>query len=412
MHREPEGRAVAGPWLAIVGIGEDGVEGLSPHARSLVAEADLVVGGARHLALAAPLIRGETMAWATPITDTVAELLARRGRPVAVLASGDPFWFGVGSLIAPRVAAAERVVVPQLSSTALAAARLGWSAQEVPTISLCGRPLETLRRHLADGARLFVLSADEATPAAVAASLAALGFGPTRLHLLEALGGPRERCRTTSADSFDLGGIDPLNLMALEVVAGSSARPLGPLAGRPDGLFDHDGQITKAEIRAITLASLRPGPGALVWDIGCGSGAVAIEWLLAAPTARAVAVDRRADRLERALRNAAALGVPHLEGRVGTAPAIFDDLSPPDAVFLGGGAGDPAVPAAAWAALRPGGRLVGNAVTLETQGVFADAYRRWGGTLTRIAIERAEPVGRLHGFRPAMAVLHYAVVKP
>ncbi|MCB9958098.1 MAG: precorrin-6y C5,15-methyltransferase (decarboxylating) subunit CbiE [Rhodospirillaceae bacterium] len=411
-RQSPVPEAAPTAWLAILGIGEDGVEGLSERARELIAGASLVVGGRRHLALAAELIAGETLVWGSPIAGTIDAVAARRGEPVVVLASGDPFWFGVGSMVAARVPAPERLVLPQLSSISFAAAHLGWPLQEVEVVSLCGRPLETLRPHLADGVRLFVLSADETTPAAVAAYLCTLGVGPTRMHLLEALGGPHQRCRSVEAAGFDLTEVQPLNLVALEVAAGATAQPLGALAGRPDALFDHDGQITKAEVRAITLASLAPAPGQCLWDIGCGSGAIAIEWLLAAPRTRAVAVDRRADRLERALANARALGVPHLEGRLGAAPVVYAGLPPPDAVFLGGGASDPAVLQAAWVALPPGGRLVGNAVTLETQQVFFEAHRKIGGRLMRIAIERVEPVGRLHGFRPAMPVLHFAAVKP
>ncbi len=411
---EHENSAMAGiePWLAIVGIGEDGVEGLTAKARGLIESAALVVGGKRHLQLAQSLIRGEAMAWASPIADTIPILLARRDRPVAVLASGDPFYFGVGSKLARHVPAAEMIVVPQVSSIALAAGRLGWSQPDVETVTLCGRPLETIRPRLRDRARLLVLSAGAETPAEVAAYMTQHGFGPSRLHVFEAVGGPHERCRTTTAAGFDLAGIGPLNLIGVEVEAEVGVRSLPTVPGRSEDWFENDGQITKAEIRAITLASLGPAPEETLWDIGCGSGSVSIEWLLACPAAKAVAVDRRRDRLDRAGRNAASLGVPRLDLCEGMAPDVFSTLPAPNAVFLGGGAGDPAVLAGAWGALPTGGRLVANAVTLETQTALSDAFQRHGGRLTRIAIERLEPVGSMHGFRPAMTVLHYAVTKP
>lgn len=411
-EHENSAMAAIEPWLAIVGIGEDGVEGLTAKARGLIEGAALVVGGKRHLQLAESLIRGEAMAWTSPIADTIPILLARRDSPVAVLASGDPFYFGVGSKLARHVPAAEMIVVPQVSSLALAAGRLGWSQPDVETVTLCGRPLETIRPRLCDGARLLVLSAGADTPAEVAAYMTQHGFGPSRLHVLEAIGGPYERCRTTTAAGFDLAEIGPLNLIGAEVEAKAGVRSLPCVPGRSEDWFENDGQITKAEIRAITLASLSPAPEETLWDIGCGSGSVSIEWLLACPLAKAVAVDRRRDRLDRAGRNAAALGVPRLDLREGTAPEVFAALPAPNAVFLGGGAGDPAVLVGAWNALPTGGRLAANAVTLETQAALSDAFQRHGGRLTRIAIERLEPVGSMHGFRPAMTVLHYAATKP
>lgn len=411
-EHENSAMAAIEPWLAIVGIGEDGVEGLTAKARGLIEGAALVVGGKRHLQLAAPLIHGEAMAWMSPIADTIPVMLARRGSPVAVLASGDPFNFGVGSKLAKYVPAAEMIAVPQVSSVALAAGRLGWSLPDVETVTLCGRPLETLRPHLRHEARLLILSAGADTPAEVAAYMTQHGFGPSQLHVFEALGGPYERSRAATAGGFDLAEIGPLNLMAAEVEAAADARALPRVPGRSEDWFEHDGQITKAEIRAITLASLRPAPEEMLWDIGCGSGSVSIEWLLACPAANAVAVDRRRDRLDRAGRNAASLGVPRLDLREGMAPEVFATLPVPSAVFLGGGAGDPAVLVGAWDALPSGGRLVANAVTLETQAALSDAFQRHGGRLTRIAIERLEPVGSMHGFRPAMSVLHYAATKP
>ncbi len=399
-------------WLAILGIGEDGVEGLSPSARTLLASASLVVGGGRHLSLAAPLIRGEVLAWPHPISDAYPAILRARGRPVAVLASGDPYCYGIGAALAQLVPAEETTCLPAPSAFSLACARLGWALHETTTLSFCGRPLEALVPHLQPGARVLALSADAATPAAIAALLCGRGFGSSRLHVLEALGGPRERIRAVTAEAALPGDIDPLNLVAIEVAAGPGARVLPLAAGLPDALFEHDGQITRREVRAITLAALAPTQGAMLWDVGCGSGSIGIEWMLRHPANRAIGMEPRADRAARAARNAAALGVSALRIVQGRAPDVLKKLDPPDAVFIGGGARETCVIRTAWAALRPGGCIVANAVTIETEVALVEAQRSLGGTLTRIAIERLDRIGRLHGYRPAMTVTQWAAQKP
>ncbi len=399
-------------WLAILGIGEDGIDGLAPAARALIGHAELVVGAARHLALASPLIRGEALAWPSPLADALPAILARRGRPVAVLASGDPFWFGVGSLLARDVAGEERLCLPAPSAFSLACARLGWALQDVATISFCGRPLAALAPLLQPGARILALGADAGTPEAIAAFLLDRGFGPTRLHVLEALGGPRERIRTTTAKDFVADEVASLNLVALEVAAGDGARVIPLAPGLPDEAFEHDGQITKREIRALTLSALAPRRGETLWDVGCGAGSVAIEWLLRDPANRAIGIEARPDRAARATRNAVALGVPHMDLRTGRAPDALGDLPRPDAIFLGGGAHLPGMIEFAWAQLPAGGRLVSNAVTVETVETLFAARRRYGGSLTRLAVERLDAIGGLHAFRPAMTVTQFAATKP
>ncbi len=398
-------------WLAILGIGEDGVEGLSAPARSLLAAADLVVGGRRHLRLADDLIEGERMTWPSPIGDVLPMLLARRPRPAAVLASGDPFCFGIGTLLAAAVPPNEFLCLPVPSSFTLACARLGWSLQDTAAISFCGRPVATLAPLLHPGSRVLALSADATTPAQAVTLLRERGFGPSQVTVLEALGGPRERIRAAIAQDFALTDIDPLNLLAIEVAAASGARiiPLAP--GLDDDAFEHDGQMTKREIRAITLSSLAPCRGELLWDIGTGSGSVAVEWLLRHPANRAIGIERRADRAARAARNAAASGVPLLQLVQDAAPSCLTGLPRPDAVFIGGGAQDGVIEPA-WVALRPGGRMVANAVTIETEAMLFDAHRRFGGTLTRLDADRLDAVGRMHGFRPAMTVTQWAATKP
>ena len=308
-------------WLSIVGIGEDGADGLNPVARNLVSAAELVFGGKRHLALAGNLIRGEAHAWPSPFEQGIAQVLAARGRAVCVLASGDPIHYGVGAVLARHVDPGETLVLPAPSAFSLAAARLGWPLAECALLSLHGRALDLVRPHLQPGARVLALTSDDGGPAALARLLAASGFGPSRLTILEALGGPRERIRTAIAAEFGLAAIDALNTVAIEVVPSADARIITRAPGLPDDLFEHDGQITKREIRAVTLSSLAPRRGELLWDVGAGAGSVAIEWMLADPTLRAIAIEPRAERAARIRRNAAAFGVAALEVVEGEAPA-------------------------------------------------------------------------------------------
>ena len=397
------------PWLTIVGIGEDGVEGLAPAARTAIVQATAVFGGERHLALARPLISGERIAWPSPMADGIPAVLARRGSRVTVLASGDPFCFGIGSVLARALPMAEMLCLPAPSAFSLACARLGWSLPEVETISFCGRPLEAIRPLLHPGARILALSADHTTPSALAALLARWGFGETRITVLEALGSPDEDSFSFKALKSTHDRIAKLNMMALEV-AGGRAIPL--TSGLDEDWFETDGQITKREIRALTLAALAPRRGERLWDVGAGSGSVGIEWMLRHHSCRTIAVEARADRAARISRNAAALGVPALEVRIGSAPEALEDLPAPDAVFIGGGASNAAPTEACWLALQPGGRLVINAVTLETEQAVILRYGEWGGRLTRIGIERLESIGPMKGFAPARSVLQYRVVKP
>lgn len=399
-------------WLAILGINEDGVEGLGAIARQRLASARLVVGGARHLALAAPLITGETLAWPRPMDAAYPAILARRGEPVVVLASGDPYHYGVGAALAALLPGEDILCLPQPSAVSLACARLGWPLAEVAVLSACGRPLAALRPLLQPGARIVLLSADRHTPPAAAALLCRHGFGGSRLHLLEALGGPRARHRVLAAEAPLPDDIDPLNLLAIEVASGPGAAVMPLASGLADGFFAHDGQFSRQEARALALAALAPRRGEVLWDIGCGAGSVAIEWALRHPANRAFGIEARADRAARAAANAEALGAVQARISVGHAPEALADLPPPDAVFIGGGGHDPAVLAASWAALAPGGRLVAHAVTVETEAVLLAARAPLGATLTRIAVQRLEPVGGLHGWRPAMPLTQFLAVKP
>ena len=399
---ESRARESAAPsrWLSIVGIGEDGIEGLTPVARGLIQAAEIVFGGRRHLALVAPLIRGDTRPWQNPFERSIDEVLAQRGRDVCVLASGDPFVHGVGSVLLRHIDPRETVAVPAPSTFSLAAARLGWALPETTQLSLHARSLDLIRPHLQPGARVLALTSDGEGPAALARLLSEVGFGNSRLTVLEALGGPRERVRATTAAGFDLGDVGPLNAVAIEVEASPGARVLARAPGLPDALFEHDGQISKREIRAITLAALSPRR----------AGSVAIEWMLADPSLRAIAIEARSDRASRIRRNAAAFGVPGLDVIEGVAPAALAGLAQPDAIFIGGGARS--VLDAAVRALRPGGRLVVNAVTIETEALLMARRATLGGELSRVAITRVESIGGREGWRPALPVTQWVWVKP
>ncbi|MGB7977068.1 MAG: precorrin-6y C5,15-methyltransferase (decarboxylating) subunit CbiE [Roseiarcus sp.] len=398
-------------WLAVIGIGEDGFEGLTPAAQRLLAQADFVVGGKRHLALAGPS-KAETMTWPSPIENALDAIEARRGRAVCVLASGDPFFFGVGAMLMRRFTAGEMTSIPAPSAFALAASRLGWSQQDCALVTLHGRPLEAIIPRLQPAARILALSWDDATPAKLAALLTARGMGRSKLTICEAMGGARERIRTIEAQDFALDNVAALNTIGLEVVAEPSARILPCAAGLPDEWFEHDGQITKREIRAMTLSALSPRRGELLWDVGSGSGSVAIEWMLADPANSAVAIEVRHDRAQRIARNALSFGAPSLSVVTGEAPDVFADLPRPEAIFIGGGASAPDMIDRAYDALASGGRLVVNAVTIETQAACVDWRARLGGELAQFAIAHAEPVGRYSGWRAAMPIVQWRLVKP
>jgi len=392
-------------WLSLIGIGEDGA--LTPAARALFDDAALIVGGSRHLALIGATSAAR-MQWPSPFT--IDAVLARRGEKVVVLASGDPFFYGVGELISRHVAPDEMFCMPSPSAFAFAASRLCWSQQDCALLSLHGRAFERITPHFQPGRRLLVLSWDGTTPALLAEHLTSRGFGESVLHVLENLGGPRELARSARAASFALTDIGSLNTVGVELVAAPGARVIPLTPGLPDEWFEHDGQITKRDIRAVTLAALAPRKGELLWDIGAGSGSIGIEWMLADPANRAIAIEADPARAARIARNASSLGVPDLDIITARAPEGLAGLALPDAIFVGGGA-DARVLDIAWEALPQNGRIVVNAVTLETQSLLAQAFNEHGGDLAHVQIARARAVGRFHALDPAMPVLQWRAVK-
>lgn len=403
------------PWLTVVGIGEDGLDGLGETARRAILDAPFVIGDSRHLALLDPVPPdGQTREpWPRPFDAGYDRVLARRGTPVCVLASGDPMLHGLGASLARRVPVEEMRVLSAPSAPALAAARLGWPLHEAEVLPLHGRAPETMLPSLADGARLLLLADGAHTPGQVAGLLEAHGFGASSLTVLEHLGGPRER----RLDGPAAGWPHPPGADLAVVAVACAAAPDGPaplprLPGLPDAAFDHDGQITKRDQRAITLARLAPMPGQRLWDVGAGCGSVAIEWMRAHPRNRAIAIEARADRRARIARNRLALGVPGLEIIAGRAPEALADLPAPDAVFVGGGVSHAGVAVACWHALRPGGRLVASAVTLAGEAALLGLRDQWGGDLVRLALTHAEPLGGFDAWRAARPVTLWHVIKP
>ncbi len=397
-------------WLTVVGMGDDGFAGLGKAARRALIDARVIYGGARHLAMLPVCLSAAREPWPQPFD--IAPVLARRDTPVCVLASGDPMFYGVGATLARHVPADELRVLPAPSSVSLAAARLGWPLQDVATVSLVGRPLAALQRHLHDGVRVFVLSADGATPATVAAWLAQCGFGATRMIVMEHLGSASERLIDGLAHSWEIGGTASLNVIALECARDASAPRLALTPGLPDDAFRHDGQLTKRDVRALTLGRLAPAPGELLWDVGAGCGSIGIEWMRAHPACRAIAIEANGERQRFIEQNRDALGVPNLQLIAGNAPDALRGLPAPDAIFIGGGVTAHGVLDACWHALKSGGRLVANAVTLEGEAALTAWRARHGGTLTRIALAQAQPLGGFETWRAALPITLLDTSKP
>jgi precorrin-6Y C5,15-methyltransferase (decarboxylating) len=393
--------------VTVAGIGADGWPGLSPVARDAIGQAEVIIGGARQLALLPPAVPGQRVPLPSPLLPELPRLIAgHTDAALVVLASGDPMFFGIGSTLARLLGPARLCVLPHPSSVSLAAARLGWPLDDADLVSLVGRPRELLHPLLQPGRRVLALTADETAAADVRALLDARGYGASPVTVLADLGGPDERVAPAGQAT---GPHSRLAIIAIECRLDPGAAPLPRTPGLPDDAFEQDGQLTKREVRALALAALAPVPGQLLWDVGAGSGSIGIEWMRVHPASRAIAIEPRADRGDRIARNAAALGVPGLRVEAGSAPQALAGLPGPDAVFIGGGVTAGGVIAACWDALRPGGRLVANAVTIEGQAVLADWRQRLGGTLTRIGVERADQLGTFTAWRPALPVVQWSI---
>ncbi len=399
------------PWLDVVGIGEDGYGALSEEAKSALQSAEIIIGGRRHHGLA-PHLRAERIMWPSPFSAMTGKILGYRGRRVALLVTGDPLWYSAGSRIARIVEPGEARFHPQISAFQLACARMGWSLADVETLTAHGRPASQIIPAFANGARLVVLTSGSRTAREVARLLSERGFERSAIRALGAMGGPRETSVEGTAKEWSESGanldIPEFHTLCIECVASAGSKPLRRGPGLPDESFESDGNITKREVRAVTLASLSPMPGELLWDIGMGCGTVSIEWLRSVRNAEAIGIERRDDRCGIAKRNAEFLGAPRLRIVHGSAPDALRDLPKPDAVFIGGGLNED-IFETAFAALKPFGRLVANGVTLETESLLAKLHAEHGGRLVRLSAERAERLGAGRGWQRPMTVTQWAI---
>ena len=395
-------------WLHIVGIGEDGLDGLVPAARAVVESAEVIIGGERHHQMVG-IHSAEQMKWPSPFDALISQLQTLRGKRVVVLATGDPLWFSVGARIGRSIDPAEITYYPQISAFQLASARMGWSMADVEALTVHGRPVEQIISFIQPNQRLLILTTGGQTPGQIAKFLADRGFGASKMTVLAAMGGGNELRFDGIAATWD-HEVPAFNTLAVDCIAAPDAALLPRVPGLPDELFEHDGTMTKRETRAVTIAKLMPMRGALLWDIGTGCGSVAVEWMRAARYAQAIGIEPREDRRAMAAQNALALGTPTLELVAGTAPEVLQGLAAPDAIFVGGGLTD-GVFDAAWAALKPLGRFVSNAVTLESEAILMELHKKYGGELVRLAVTRAEPVGPYRGWRPFMPVTQWSLIK-
>ncbi len=391
--------------MTIVGIGEDGVDGLTPSSQAALRRAEIIMGPPRHLAMV-PQSAAQRIAWPVPFADGLSVLEGLRGQQVVVLASGDPFWFGAGSVIARQFDASEWTALPALSCFALAAAHLGWALDKTMCIGLHAAPFTRLRRDLAHGVKIIATLRDGEAVAGLATYLTSTGYGQSRLTVMEHLGGVAERITSSTAETIT-GAFEHPVCVAMHVAGDGRALPVA--TGLPDDTFDHDGQITKRPVRAITLSTLAPLPGAHLWDVGGGSGSIGLEWLLAHPTTTATSIEPRADRVERIRQNAANLGVGHRMTVIeGAAPEALTDLRAPDAVFVGGGLSHDLLQAVT---ALPSPRIVVNAVTLEGEALLAGFHAELGGDLMRIEISNATALGPKRGWSASYPVVQWSLIR-
>jgi len=405
-------------WLSIIGIGEDGLSGLSATARSLIDNAEILVGGDRHLAMLPELPklpelkdnRRSRIVWESPIESTIQQIIGCRGKAICILASGDPLWFGIGTTLLKRIPIEEVVIIPSTSTFSLICSRLGWSLDCVETLSLCGRPASLLQAYIYPNAKLLILSSGKETPQIVANTLCDRDFSNSKITVLEHLNGTNERIISNFAHQFqNFPEFAALNAIAVECIPNPEAKILSRMVGLPDDVYHHDGQLTKREIRAVTLSALAPNAGELLWDVGAGCGSIGIEWMRSHPHCQAIAIEK--SRTHFIADNAISLGTPNLKIIAGTAPEILQDLPIPDAIFIGGGLTVPHLFETCWENLRSQGRLVANVVTLEGEQKLFQCQQKYGGTLTQISINRAEAIGHFLGWKPMRPVTQWQVIK-
>ena len=398
-------------WLTIVGMGEDGWEGLSNRARLAIKSTDVIVGAARLLALL-PKTNAEIHEWPQPFSAVIEQIKPLAGRNTVILATGDPMNFGVVRKLLEFIPFEEMSIIPQVSAFSLAASRLGWSLPDCDCFTIHGRPAANVETFIQPNARLLVLTEDETSIAETCRRLIARGFGESNVTVLENMGGEKERITSFAANANPALDWSPLNVLAIQCIAGAEAKIFSRVAGLPDEAFVHDGQLTKREVRAATLAALAPAPDQLLWDIGAGCGSVSIEWMRSTRGCEAFAIEHNDDRLKMIATNADQLGTPRLKIVTGKAPEALKDLAAPDAVFIGGGVGNDGVFDAAWTNLKSGGRMVCNVVTIEGEMHLYDLQEKHGGELVRMDVSTLTHVGPYRMMKPRMSVVQWRVTKP
>jgi len=406
------------PWITVIGIGEDGLDGVSDASLALIQSGEIIVGGERHLKMVADINTGPAqirMDWSAGFGRTLDILEQKKGAAIVVLASGDPMYFGVGATLARRFGASALNVIPAISSITLACARMGWSQPDINVVTIHGRPAENINRYLCDGAKIIALSNGGESPKMVAKLLCEQGFAKSKIIVLENLGGKNENRVEGLAEKWRADECAHLNIMAIECVADIGVSGYSFAAGLADNAFGHDGQITKREVRAVTLAQLAPVAGEMLWDIGSGSGSIAIEWMRAGKNMKAIAIEKNETRAENINNNAFNLGITRLRVICGSAPDAFSEIikNTPDAIFIGGGLsnGGEDLINSAWDALKPGGRLVVNSVTIKSEAIISNFADVVGGALTRINIERSDKIGEQKSFRPLKTVTQLVAYK-
>lgn len=398
------------PWLSIVGIGEEGLDALPAASRTLIANAEILIGGTRHLAMIDMDHPATRRTWDSPLKKTVAALRDLTGKRVVVLATGDPMSYGIGVTLTREFGREAVAVLPAPGAFSLAAARMGWPLQEIDCLTLHGRPLALLNLYIRPGAQLLILSENGETPAQIAKALSERGYGKSTITVFEHMGGDRETVHKNTAETWGQICTANFNTVAVACIAGNDAMVHSRAPGLPDDAFLNDGQLTKRTVRAATLAALAPQPNALLWDVGAGCGSVAIEWMRAGGTA--IAIEQQPERCAFIAQNAAALGTPKLDIITGSAPQALSGLPTPDAIFIGGGVGTSDLAEACWKALPSSGRLVVNTVTLEGEAKVLTLHERWGGDLSQIAVSRIEPVGKFRAWTPLRTVTQLTAIKP
>jgi precorrin-6B C5,15-methyltransferase / cobalt-precorrin-6B C5,C15-methyltransferase len=398
-------------WLTIVGMGEDGWEGLSNRARLAIKSTDVIVGAKRLLAYL-PKTKAEIHDWPQPFSAVVEQIKPLAGRNTVILATGDPMNFGVTRKLLEFIPFEEMNIIPQVSAFSLAAARMGWSLPDCDCFTIHGRPAANVETFIQPNARLIVLTEDGTSVAEVCRRLIARGFGDSTITVLENMGGDAERISNFTANTNPNLDWSPLNVVAVHCIAGPQAKIFPRVAGLPDEAFIHDGQLTKREVRAATLAALAPAPDQVLWDIGAGCGSVSIEWMRSTRGCEAFAIEHNEDRLKMIATNADQLGTPRLNVIAGKAPEVLDGLRAPDAVFIGGGVGNDGVFDKAWQTLNSGGRMVCNVVTIEGEMHLYDLQEKYGGELVRMDVSTLAYVGPYRAMKPRMSVVQWRVTKP